>query len=567
MKRWIRPQGVIIFILLLVLFAVLVLVLSGPILGRGIERAGTAVVGARVDVDSARLSLFPLGLTVTGLDVTNPRAPMENTVSVGRIAFNMDPGALIRRKLLVEEMAVEGMAFNTPRAVSGAVKESVPAEDPTEEPFRLEPLKIPPVSQILAQEDLTSVRHSEAVRKKAGEIEENIKAAREGLPDRVKATDYRARLEKLFSGAGLDPARLNEAKKLRDEIRDERDRIRTVEDGITGGLSDLRNQLKEARESVSEDVNRLKEKYALTPGGLSNLSGLLFGPEVHKWTERTAQALKLLSHLPSGEEKDPKEVRPPRGKGIDIPLKERRPLPGFLIKRAALSLEVASGAIEGEALDLASDQSFQNNPATFSLAGRDLPGGAFLGARGVLDRTDPSAPRDNLKVTYKGWNVTDLTLSESDVFPVSLRRGSGTLSGEVVLKGLVMEGSVKVDLSSASLEAGGTQTSALGRAMQQALQGVGSVSLTAVVNGTLDDPKVHLSSDLDRILKEAVGQAASEESARLEAALRKSIEGRTGPAIAEATGSLKHLEDAKEEVRAIKAELEKALKVKGKLPF
>jgi hypothetical protein len=66
-----------------------------------------------------------------------------------------------------------------------------------------------------------------------------------------------------------------------------------------------------------------------------------------------------------------------------------------------------------------------------------------------------------------------------------------------------------------------------------------------------------------------VGQAAREEGARLEAGLRKAIEEKTGPALADAQKSLKSLETAKAELEAVKAELEQALKMKAavKLPF
>jgi uncharacterized protein (TIGR03545 family) len=568
MKRWIRPQGVLLFLLFLVSIAALALFLSGPILGRAIERGGTAAVGARVDVDSARLSFFPLGFNVTGLQVTNPKEPMENTVEVGRIALKLDTGALIRRKLLVDEMTLVEMAFGTPRETSGAVVKQGSRETLPKEQLRFPSLKIPSVSEILGQEELTSVTLSEELRTRAARVEEGIGNARESLPDKAKVNDYRKRLDALLSDTGLDKARLSEAEKLRDEIRSERDRVRAVEKRITGDVADLRAGMSEVRESVGKDVERIGDKYAFTPEGLSNFSGLIFGPKARKWTQRTAQALKILDSLPRGSESGPKTAQPPRGKGVDIPLTEKRPLPDFLIKKAALSFRVPSGAIEGEALDFTLDQTVQKKPSTFALAGRELPGGASLEAEGKLDRTDPSSPRDDLKIRYEGWSVSDLSLAEGDGFPVTLNQGSGTLLGEVVLKGSAMEGTVQVDLSSVSLEAGdGKSGSPLGQAIGKALRGVGEISLTVHVSGNLDDPRVRITSNLDRVLTDAAGQAAREESRRLRAALREGIEGRTGPTLDEAAGSLQRLEDARSEIGAIKADLEETLKTKVKLPF
>lgn len=569
MKRWIRPQGIVVFLVLVVLIAGMAYVLSGTLVGRSIEKAGTAIVGARVDVGGARLSLSPLGLTLTDLQVTNPSRPMENTVQVGRIAFNMDPGALLRRKLLVEEMAAEGIAFNTPRKSSGAVqKRSGEAKEGSEGGgFKMPVLKIPPVSEILAQEDLMSARLSGELKEKAAAVDGNVRSTLSSLPDKAKAQDYRQRLEKLLAGDKISKARLDEAKGLQSEVRAQRDKVRAAQEQIASSLQSLRIQLKEAREAPGQDVTRLKNKYALTPEGLANVTRLLFGDKAGLWADRAVQALKLMSYLPSRP--DQARVRPPRGRGVDVPLEDRIPLPDLWVKRAALSLKIPAGTLAGEARDLASDQALIGKVTTLKASGDNLPSGVSVKADGVLDHTNPSATRDEYRINYSGWKITDLALSESDSLPVTLRQGAGALAGSVVVKGEALKGTVRIDLTSVVMEAGGTGDSSLARAMRTALQGVRKFSLTADISGTMDDPGFRLSSDLDRILKDAVGQAAREEGARLEAGLRKAIEEKTGPALADAQRSLQSLESARAELEAVKAELEEALKVKAavKLPF
>lgn len=571
MKRWIRPQGVIAFFVLLAVVAGIAFILSGTIVKRGIEKAGTAVVGARVDVGDARLSLSPLGLTLTDLQVTNPRRPMENTVQVGRIAFNMDPGALLRRKILVEEMTTEGMAFNTPRKSSGAVKKpaSGTGRDSGDGGIRMPALKIPPVSEILAQEELPSVKLSGELKSKAASADGNVRGSLADLPDRAKAAQYKKRLETLLGDSKISKARLDEAKSLQGEIRAERDKVKAAQDQVASSLSSLRSQLKEARGAVDQDVNRLKNKYALSPEGLANVTRLLFGDRAGVWADRGVQAIKLLSYLPSRSEKDPAKARPPRGKGVDVPFLDRMALPDLWVKRAALSLTTPAGTLAGEARDLSSDQALLGKAAIFKVSGENLSSGVSVKADGVLDHTDAAAPKDGYKITYGGWQVSDVALSNNDDFPVTLRKGEGSLLANVTVKGEDLEGSVRINLTSVAIETGGSGDSSLARAMRTALAGVGTLSISADISGTLDDPRFRLSSDLERIVKEAVGQAAREEGARLEAGLRKAIEERTGPALADAQKSLKNLESARAQLEAVKADLEQALKTKAKvkLPF
>ena len=123
MKGWIRWKGLIAFVVAVVAIVLVWFLAVDAVVRRAIEIAGTRAVGARVDLAAADLSLFPTGLTLSGLAVTNPDAPMENAVEVGKMTMDLDPGYLIRRKVIVNNLEVEGLAFNTPRKKSGEVPE------------------------------------------------------------------------------------------------------------------------------------------------------------------------------------------------------------------------------------------------------------------------------------------------------------------------------------------------------------------------------------------------------------------------------------------------------------
>jgi len=80
MKSIVRILAVIAGIIALAM-VVAVFMIDG-IIESQIEKHGTAAVGARVDLAAADLSFFPLGLTLSGLDITDPSAPMTNAASV-----------------------------------------------------------------------------------------------------------------------------------------------------------------------------------------------------------------------------------------------------------------------------------------------------------------------------------------------------------------------------------------------------------------------------------------------------------------------------------------------------
>ena len=160
----IRWPGLIAFVAVVLVFAGVWFLVAGAVVKRVIERTGTAAVGAEVELEKAALSLFPLGLTLTRLQVTNPDQPMTNAVEVGRIGFTMDGPNLLRRKVIIEEMTLEGVRFGTPRTESGAVVRPRPepavASQSTGEPVAMPSLKVPDVNEILKQEDLRSLDRS-----------------------------------------------------------------------------------------------------------------------------------------------------------------------------------------------------------------------------------------------------------------------------------------------------------------------------------------------------------------------------------------------------------------------
>jgi len=93
---------------------------------RAIEFVGTELVGAKVELASARLRLLNADLVLKGLQVTDPNAPMTNLVEVPEMVADLNGRALLSTKVVVETLAVRGMRFGTPRRTSGALKDAPP---------------------------------------------------------------------------------------------------------------------------------------------------------------------------------------------------------------------------------------------------------------------------------------------------------------------------------------------------------------------------------------------------------------------------------------------------------
>ncbi len=199
--RWIRWPGVIAFAVVTALLAAAWWLLVDGMVERAIERAGTQAVGARVELAAAHLTLVPLGLTLSGLEVTDPETPMTNAVEVKRISFLMDGLNLLRRKVIVNEMTVDGVRFGTPRKTFGAIGRQEPGiiQKVAKTKFVLPSAQIPDVKEILAKEELQSMKLAETLRADIQAEQDRWKQQMAGLPSKAKFDEYKQRLDKVKS--------------------------------------------------------------------------------------------------------------------------------------------------------------------------------------------------------------------------------------------------------------------------------------------------------------------------------------------------------------------------------
>ncbi len=204
MKRWIRWQGLVVFAAVLILGCVFWFLVVDSLVKWSIEKLGSRAVGAKVELAKADLSLFPAGLTLQGLQVTNPNEPMKNAVEIARIACTMDGLNLLRRKVIIPEMRLEGVRLGTPRTHSGALPKAEPLPSQKKERKTFPALEIPSfdlpsVEKILQKEGLKSVQLVESFRSDVTAEKEKWPKRLAELPDQKKIEDYRKRVKKLRS--------------------------------------------------------------------------------------------------------------------------------------------------------------------------------------------------------------------------------------------------------------------------------------------------------------------------------------------------------------------------------
>lgn len=550
MGKWIRWQGVVAFVVVMGILAAVWLLLVDTWVKRAIEQAGTAAVGAKVELDAADLSLMPLGLTLTRLQMTNPDEPMTNAVEIARIAGTLDPLELLRRKVIIEAMTVDGLRFNTPRRTSGAIAER-PKKDAAQLEqgggFSLPPVQLNAPKEILAKEldSLQSLKLAESLRAEVEAEKDKWQQQIASLPDKATLNEYKQRIENLKSagkgGLGGVLGGGQEVKRIHEELRQDLDRITRVKTDSEQILTSLKKRADDVARTPQEDVKRLMEKYSVSGQGLANVTRVLFSGPLAEYVQTAVEWHRRLEPFvsrPTDQKATVEVVKPLRGKGVDVRFAEQAPLPEWLIRTSRVSIEIPAGAISGEVKNLTAEQHVLGAPITFAFAGETLEGLDAIKLDGAINRVDRANPKDSANVKVAAYRLDQLKLGGEQTL-ITLKRGLADLDVRAALSGPSIEATILSKVRGVQIEAGKELAPGpIGEAIAGALADVKAFQVKATVKGAQEQFDTRVESDLDDVLKDVVGKQAKAQVAKLEGQLRAAIDDKVKGKLDEVRGKL-----------------------------
>ncbi len=553
MKPGLFKKGLFVIAGFLIVIAVVWFVVVDWVVKVTIESQGTKAVGARVDVAKADLSLFPAGIEVLGLDVTNPDSPMTNALAVKRIFSDIELMPLLKGKVIIDNLRMEGIKLNTPRKSSGAIATGKSADNAKTAPLppwlnkmcagdRPIGFAIPEVKDILAREKLQSLQLAKDLGTKIDAAKTDWQQRLKGLPSQKDLEAYKTRLDKIKkSGGGLAAlmGSATELKTLNDDLQKDLSRLKKAKDSYQTELDGLKQQSAQLAKAPLEDVQRLKAKYAISAEGLANLSQMLFGPSVcdwwqkgYHWYARLKPYIGGLSDKKAGKKTE--SAKPELHKGD---------LPAFLIRDLHIDALLDTGNFTGEAADITSDPQIWIKPLTFKFLGRRMKQIQSVNMDGVLNFMQPGSPQHHVRLLVEKYALQHLDLGNAEDLPVSIVKALADININFNLVGPKLDAIAKAQLESVQMAVEKTVGSEISNALAQAVSSVTRFGLTAIVKGSDPDYTTRIESDLDALLRKAVGQVVAKATAKLESQLQAAIAEKTEGPFKDARNQLGSLGD------------------------
>jgi uncharacterized protein (TIGR03545 family) len=546
--RW---KAVIPTVVIVALIAVFCIFFLDPIVECAIERTGTALNGAKVELDSVDVGLRDLSLTLNRLQVTDKDAPMTNAVEIDRLTFDLAGKPLTWKKIIIETGEIAGVRAGTDRKTSGALprrtqKSVGAAEEET-------PSKIAETGQKAASFAMTNLKEQYdpeklikpedlASYKKIQEEQARLTALAEGWESKVdgvnvsgqadaaKAFAQRVKTENFSGLEGVKKAKdmLAEADRIKSGLDESRRNFNSLKDGVKSEIAQARDAVKQIdalrKQDVENAVSRLKEGAFSAEGITRGLIGAEWLAKIQQWLRWFHKARRLIPQKKEGEKAPP----PPPRVGKEIPFPFRYNWPSFHLKSAHVNGTAGKAkpvTYQGKLTDVSSDPKLVGKPIVLDVSNEKEASDIAFAFRGELDYTQ-DVPRERANLTYRGLRLDGVALGNLEA-PVTIQNGKGAITADLQTTGDQLGGGVRFGAEPVRLayslppEKAGNKLLSI---LQNVLTGLNQLTVELAVSNTVRQPKFDPKTNLDNAFNDAVKQVLQKELDELRAQFRQRVD-------------------------------------------
>lgn len=565
--RWFRWIGLIVFVVVVGGGSLLVWLFLDKIVEGVIEDQGSTLVGARVELDSVDIQLWPTKFALNELQVTNPKQTDQNLFQTQLVEFDLDSSQLLLDKLIVNEMSVMGLQMNTQRETDGALPgvAAEPEEKSKDEAssFKFPKLDVPDVKEVVKEDDLITVQRARELDKSFDEKEAYWKNRIAGLPDKKKLEGYKAEVKELESAKSVKE-KLKALKKLdevRKKIKQDGRNVRSAKDDLKKDIKELKQQVAGLKSAPREDVDKILADLGFSDGGLEGLARVLFGEQITGWVQQGLDFYELVKPYleDSGEESAETEQAQDRAAGRDIKFPEYEPLPDVLIRLVNLSgAQVASSGEQfnyvGRLVDVTDQQDVIGRPTTLELKGEsDLKTSFQVFA--TFDHRDPEKGKDSVKLKAENIQVKDWQLSRGTL-PLTLGQAGLNVSAFGDYEGGALNSELTALFSQAKIALSKEESlTEVQTAIVDGLKNADAFKVDVAVSGTLNKPKVSVSSDVTKPIKQSIKGLVANKKSELKVKITAEVESKLEAQMAGLSEKLKKFEELEKKVSQSDKEL------------
>jgi uncharacterized protein (TIGR03545 family) len=544
----VRWKGIIFIVVLIACIFILGILFSNIWLENKIEETGTALNGAKVDIDELEFSITELFIRWKRLQITDPGNTMMNRIETGKCEFDLEFLPLLSKKIIIESFTITDIRTNTKRTEDGAISDD-------------ENLKVPSIvrqtTDYLKKEVSSAVSPQLSSLKKKVNVDSILKVL--DLKSISKISNLRNNIDTTYQSweKRLSSLKIEEElKQVESQIKSiDVNNIKTAEqyyaavkkvEGIYKTINAASTDLNNIQQNLKIDINKIESemnqvdnwikddyKRALSLAKIpdisaQNISKLIFGEKVvNQITSYLGYIATAREYTFNSQSDQPEKKDPPRLKGQDIYFYSPNARPDVWIKKLNLTGYTENNIkLSGLISNIVSDQRQIGESTKIDIAGSN-DRGAEVALKGIFDYLTDE-PSENFDLQYKGFSLVDYKISKSKLLPNKIEQGTGKIAANIALLADKVKG--EISFSGKNLKFGLLSSDRNLNEIEKIIQGIitniSSVEFSASLTGTSDNLSFSIKSNLDDILMNNIGSIVNKryEKARAEITTRVDTE-------------------------------------------
>jgi uncharacterized protein (TIGR03545 family) len=534
-------------ILFLGIVAVLVVLFAEPVARDTTEEVSTQMLGTQVDVGKLNLHPTEPAVDLDALQVADPFNPNRNLVEAAQIRLKLNAEALTEKKLVVERFALNGMRFGTTRKTparpvkgNGFAPQLLRSVRQWSQQFNVPLLKLTPIDTIkqlvLNPTQLATVKQAQTLVSRTDSIRQGLEQGFRNLDIQGTVDSARALASRL---AATDPKKLG-LQGTKDAIQsvqltlrrldDAKKRVEGVERGVKNGVQILGAGVQSLDSARRQDYAFAKSLLKLPSFDAPDIGKAFFGKVS---IDRVQQALywaQIARHyMPPGllprEEPGPKRLRMA---GTTVQFPKEHHYPDFLLQLGQLDFAIGGdsplkGTYQAVVRGVTTTPALYGRPMTLS-ASRRAAGSSIAGidVNAVIDHVTPNT-RDSVAAQLAGVKLPSFDLPG---VPLRVAPGVGAVKLNFALRRdqLAARWAIVSNQVSWTPDTAARRFNDVERVVWRVVSGLNDLKVDARVNGSLRNPNLAVSSNLDEAIANRLKAVIGEEVAKAERLARAKVD-------------------------------------------
>jgi uncharacterized protein (TIGR03545 family) len=516
MSRLFRWQGLAVFFVIIALIATFVYFFADSLVKNGIEKSGELYLGAEVNVEHVEITYAPLTLNIEGFQATDPEKSTHNLVSFSQASVGVDIWQYLFGKVYISELNVVELKLDQQRKSAGEVyilvgdKSSEGLQSADDSVLPDLDISLPSVDDLLNNSDLLTVKRGKELEKSYQEEKKKLLDLQENLPTKATLEQYKKQITALGNTKIKTLADIEKLNKdfqaLKKQFNEDKALVAKAKNQVVSSKDLLAEQTLALKDSPNADWKNIESKYQLDKVDGADFAHMLFGEkarEYYGYADTVYQKLApLVTSSKAGNKNAANKANMAKNKGRFIHFTEQTPLPDVLIEQANFSLALEQGEFAISGKELTHQHWVRGNKSTISVESSNVQGSGELNLSLDFELDQKQILHSEGKWQLNKLALEEVTLQESSAFSLQLDNGLLSGNGSFSILDDQLNSDNELMISEASYSGAGD--SKLSKLFIDTVRSLQKLALKISAKGELTDPKLSISSPLDKQLKKSM---------------------------------------------------------------